>query len=120
MKVDSMDATSYMTKIEGVVKDFERLPKSEVKTLEVQEIKREVPKGLEDKKVLEAIEKANKAALGINTSFRFSIHEGTKQIMVKVLNKDTNEVIRELPPEKILDMIAKMWEMAGLFVDEKR
>ena len=34
--------------------------------------------------------------------------------------KETKEVIKELPPEKTLDMIAKAWELAGLLVDEKR
>jgi flagellar protein FlaG len=50
----------------------------------------------------------------------FSIHEKTKEIMVKVINSDTKEVIREIPQEKILDMVAKMWEMAGILVDERR
>jgi len=43
---------------------------------------------------------------------QFSIHEETKEIMVKVLDTDTEEVIREIPPEKILDMVAKIWELA--------
>ena len=38
--------------------------------------------------------------------------------MVKVINEDTNEVIREIPPEQILDMVAKMWELAGILVDK--
>jgi flagellar protein FlaG len=75
---------------------------------------------LPEKTIIEAIEKANRAALGRNTSCRFSIHEATKRISVKILDKDTNEVIREIPPEKVLDMVAKMWEMSGLFVDERR
>jgi len=41
-------------------------------------------------------------------------------VRVKVLDSETNEVIREIPPEKILDMVAKMWELAGLIVDERR
>lgn len=66
------------------------------------------------------IEKANKAINGATCSFEYSIHEVTKEIMVKVINKDTKEIIREIPPEKILDMVAKMWEMAGIIVDERR
>lgn len=66
------------------------------------------------------IERANKAINGANKSFEYSIHEGTKQIMVKIIDKDTKEVIREIPSEKILDMVAKMWELNGLFVDERR
>ncbi|MFA7468541.1 MAG: flagellar protein FlaG [Desulfotomaculaceae bacterium] len=51
--------------------------------------------------------------------FEFNIHEATNKVMVKVVDKNTDEVIREIPPEKILDMVAKMWELAGLFIDEK-
>jgi flagellar protein FlaG len=40
--------------------------------------------------------------------------------MVKVLNTDTGQVIREIPPEKNLDFVAKLWEMAGILVDERR
>ncbi|HEX3029893.1 MAG TPA: flagellar protein FlaG, partial [Clostridia bacterium] len=47
-------------------------------------------------------------------------HQKTKQIMVKVIDSDTGDVIREIPPEKTLDMVAKMWEMAGIVVDERR
>ncbi len=70
--------------------------------------------------LIRMIEHANKRMQGRNTEFEFSIHKGTKEIMVKVLDKDTGEVIREIPSEKVLDMVAKMWEMAGIFVDEKR
>ena len=48
------------------------------------------------------------------------MHEGTNRIMVKIVDKTTKEVIKELQPEKTLDMIAKAWELAGLMVDEKR
>jgi len=50
----------------------------------------------------------------------FGIHEGTNRITIKIVDKETKKVIKELPPEKTLDMIAKVWEMAGILVDEKR
>lgn len=50
----------------------------------------------------------------------FGIHEGTNRVMIRIVDKDTKEVIKELPPEKTLDMIAKVWEMAGILIDEKR
>ncbi|MBO5388820.1 MAG: flagellar protein FlaG [Lachnospiraceae bacterium] len=54
------------------------------------------------------------------TSCSFKYHEETNRISITVRDKDTDEVIREIPPEKALDMIAKAWELAGLVVDEKR
>ena len=53
-------------------------------------------------------------------STQFGIHEKTNRITVKIVDKKTKEVVKELPPEKTLDMIAKVWEYAGLIVDDKR
>lgn len=50
----------------------------------------------------------------------FGIHEKTNRLTIKIVDKETKEVIKELPPEKTLDMIAKAWELAGLLVDERR
>lgn len=54
------------------------------------------------------------------TRCEFSINEPTKRISIKVIDKQTEEVIREIPPEESLEMLAKIWELAGLLVDEKR
>jgi flagellar protein FlaG len=50
----------------------------------------------------------------------FGIHEETNRVTIKIIDKKTKEVIKEFPPEKTLDMIAKVWEMAGIMVDERR
>ena len=50
----------------------------------------------------------------------FGIHEGTNRVMIKIIDKETRKVLREYPPEKTLDMIEKVWEMAGIMFDEKR
>lgn len=73
-----------------------------------------------EKEVIQAIEKANNHFKMIDRRLEFSIHEATKHIMVKVIDAANDHVIREIPSEKILDMVASMWETAGLLVDEKR
>jgi len=75
---------------------------------------------ISERAVVKAIEKANKALVMTKTQLEFSIHEKTKEIMVKVIDSDTKEIIREIPPEKILDMVAKMLELTGILVDERR
>jgi flagellar protein FlaG len=75
---------------------------------------------ISDAQLVKAIEHAIKAVQGKTTSLEFSIHQRTKLISVKVLDKDTGEIIREIPPEKSLDFVAKLWEMAGILVDERR
>lgn len=75
---------------------------------------------ISDQYLIKSIEEANKKIQGHLTSLEFSIHDKTKEIMVKVKDRETGEIIRELPPEKVLDMIANMLELAGLLVDERR
>ena len=55
-----------------------------------------------------------------NTRCEFQYHEKTNRVSIKVIDKSTDEVVREIPPEKTLEMVEKMWELAGLFVDERR
>lgn len=49
----------------------------------------------------------------------FSINEKTNQIIAKIVDVSTDEVIREIPSEKIVEMIADMCEKAGIFIDKK-
>lgn len=76
--------------------------------------KQETPEQLK-KMIAEMNKKINKT----NEEAVFGVHEETNRIMIKIQDKDTKEVIKEFPPEKTLDMIAKLWEMAGILVDER-
>ncbi|MGN0350659.1 MAG: flagellar protein FlaG [Roseburia sp.] len=55
-----------------------------------------------------------------NSEAIFGIHEKTNRVTIKIVDKSTKEVLKEYPPEETLDMIAKVWEIAGILVDEKR
>ena len=72
-----------------------------------------------NEQIKKAVEKLNKNMMSHSEAV-FGIHEATNRITIKIIDKDTKKVIKELPPEKTLDMIAKVWEMAGILVDEKR
>lgn len=72
-----------------------------------------------EEQVVKAIDRAMKAMQGKSTNLEFTVHETTKLIAVKVVDKHTGEVLREIPPEKSLDFVAKLWEMAGILIDEK-
>lgn len=124
MRIDRMDASLMQFKnTNNTVQNSVGVKKTNSENNNVQKNKKD--ENLNDrnasaKEIIDAIEKANKAIIGAQTQLEFSIHEGTKEIMVKVINTDTKEVVREIPSEKILDMVAKMWELAGIMVDERR
>lgn len=74
---------------------------------------------LGEEELIRSIDKAVKALQGPETTVEISVHEKTNAIMIKVLNKDTGDLIREIPPEKTLEIVAKMMEFAGLIIDER-
>ena len=85
---------------------------------EGQQQQKQQPTQASEEQIKKAIDEMNKKMT--NSEAIFGIHDATNRITIKLVDKKTKEVIKELPPEKTLDMIAKAWEMAGLLVDEKR
>ena len=65
-----------------------------------------------------AVEEINKRAN--NSEAVWGVHEDTNRVTIKIVDKQSKEVIKEFPPDKTLDMIARVWEMAGLMIDERR
>lgn len=65
-----------------------------------------------------AVEDINKKMM--NSEAVFGFHDKTNRVTIKIVDKESKKVIKELPPEKTLDLIAKAWELAGIMVDEKR
>lgn len=74
---------------------------------------------MDDSVIRQKLKDINKK-INSNTIAEFGMHEGTNRIMIKLKDKDTDEVIKEFPAEKTLDLIEKAWELAGILVDEKR
>ena len=71
----------------------------------------------ENSQIKKAVDEINKKTH--NSEAIFGIHDATNRVTIKIIDKDTKKVLKEYPPEKTLDMIAKVWEMAGLLVDQK-
>lgn len=70
-----------------------------------------------NEKLRKTVEKLNKSMP--NSEAVFGIHDATNRVTIKIVDKETKEVLKEIPPEKTLDMLAKAWELAGILVDEK-
>lgn len=77
--------------------------------------------GLKDptKKTIDAMMSEANQKLS-RTRCEYSYDEPTKRVSIKVYDKDTDKLIREVPPEKSLEALQKIWELAGIIVDEKR
>jgi len=65
----------------------------------------------------ETVEKFNKTAAISKTDYRLEIHEATNRQMIQVIKDD--EVIMEIPPEEVLDILAKFEAENGVLIDAK-
>lgn len=54
-----------------------------------------------------------------NKGLKFFVHEATGQMAVKIIDKDTNEVIKEIPAKELLDLQAKIEDMVGILIDRE-
>lgn len=70
-------------------------------------------------KVKEAVNTMNEMLDVNNSTSKFMFHEGLERYYVTVVNRDTEEVVKEIPPKKILDAFYEMQKMLGMIVDEK-
>ncbi|MEA3320501.1 MAG: flagellar protein FlaG [Bacillota bacterium] len=84
----------------------------------IKETKQTLPE--QSRKQMETIvEGMNDFMKPMNVSIRFELHDELNEYYVTVVDVATDEVIREIPSKKFLDMYAAMTEYMGLFVDKK-
>jgi len=73
-----------------------------------------------DREVLEkGIEEINQNIRIFNTKLSFYIDEPTGRTVIKVSDRETDEVIREIPPIEFLKIAAKLNEILGIIIDQK-
>lgn len=73
------------------------------------------------KRMLEStIKGLNQTIQMTNTHVKFTLHEGTKEYYVKIINDSNGDVIKEIPSKEFLDKVEEMIKLSGLFIDERR
>lgn len=91
---------------------------------------REQPRHESEKKVVTSLDRIQESVqekvqavsdflTPLNASVKFTFHEDLNEYYVVMIDGQTEEVIREIPPKKFLDMYAAMVEFMGLFVDKR-
>ena len=125
MKVEMNNQGRYFDEV-----SVPKVERPEVKDEKVEKVeKKEAPKTQEEiekqnEKVREIAEKLNKEMEALDTSIEFKIHEssgiGLNKISIKVIEKDSEKVVAEIPSEEAIEMAEKMEEITGILFDHRR
>ena len=70
-------------------------------------------------KIEEAVDKVNRQVLQLSREIHFSVDKSTDRVVIKVIDLKTNEVIRQIPSEEILNLAEHLGKFEGLLVKEK-
>ena len=141
MEVDSMSVKGIMNQVatyQGVDKatstSSEIMPRGIVNNGIVQEIKpvsvelggksnekeQQKDQKSDAARIKNAINDVNNKLKPTKTRCEFSYHEEVNRVSIKIRDRETNEIVREIPPEESIKVLEKIYEIAGLIVDEKR
>lgn len=82
----------------------------------ISENKQEFIQGEDLEKVVKSL---NDFLQPVNTHLKFELHEDLNEYYVTVVDNQTNEVLKEIPSKKLLDIYAKMADYMGILFDKK-
>jgi flagellar protein FlaG len=72
--------------------------------------------------LMESAAQLEEKLAGFGVKVRFSVHNATHQVIVQVYDAETQEVIREIPPEQIVKALSKIQNLSdakGMLLDEQ-
>ncbi|AGX44928.1 flagellar protein FlaG [Clostridium saccharobutylicum] len=113
----SVNLNSYSANVsEYTQKNTEvAVPKIQEVTTQIKDEKDNKNQEYTTKELDNAMKKINNFLKDEKTRAEYSFHKDFGTLMIKIIDEDTNEVILETPPKKILDMVASMCRQVGLF-----
>ena len=73
---------------------------------------------MDEQSVSYMTQELNELMSKINCNLEFQYHKEVNLMSVRMLDKKTHEVLKEVPPEEMLDQMAKAREWLGAFLDK--
>lgn len=120
VKIDTSDKVLENKKLEPLQnKEIAEETKLDPKKLLNKEKLLGASKELDPEKIEDFVEALNKFLLAFDQKFKFRIHKETNRIWLRILDAETDKVLREVPTSDALKLAAKIKEFVGLFVDER-
>lgn len=97
--------------VDKMEKNNEIETEQEEKQIELSKLNRD--------KLSQAVDSLNEFLQISYKSSKFVLHEGLGQYYIQLVDQETDEVIKEIPPKKLLDAFYEMKKLVGMIVDEK-
>ena len=67
-----------------------------------------------------AVSELNRLAGSFNEKVQFSLDDRTNRVIIKLIDRDTNEVVSEIPSKYSIRLLEHFQQSMGIFIDESR
>ena len=91
----------------------------EQKAAAVEQFASSLPGNLKREDIDSTLEDIEKVSLAFNKRLKFMVDHRSHEVTVKVIDRETDKVIRELPPEELQRLHGKIREALGILFDER-
>jgi flagellar protein FlaG len=71
-----------------------------------------------DTNMKEIVKELNDAVGALNSRLSFYLDSETKKVVVKIVDSETGETVRQIPPEDALKLSQRMNEIVGVLLDK--
>ncbi|MDK2901914.1 MAG: flagellar protein FlaG [Thermosediminibacterales bacterium] len=124
MSINSLERVQHIKPMEAVSQNINSERQLSSKKIAAKNDNEEVnagssKEGISYEKLRESVNAVNKTLEAIDKKYEFSIHEETDRPVVKVYDRNTGEIIKQIPPEEVLNILTKIRELIGIFIDER-
>jgi len=118
MVIDSIDKVSYVKRLnDNKIRTVGSEGKEKLLSIDPSGI--ELDSDIKEDQLKNAVEKANQKFTSENTRLEYSYHKKSGCYVIKIINKETDETIKQIPPQKLIDYMEGLMEYIGLHIDQK-
>jgi len=118
-KITTKTSKIEAPKVESTAKTLGETATIQLQSVKQQAVGEEQKDGVSKEKLEEAVKSINEFLNTQQKASKFVFHEGLDKYYVQLVDAETEEVIKEIPPEKLLNAFYEMKKLAGMIVDEK-
>lgn len=117
--VDSAVVETVRSKLDATIKSdsaISTVNNTDYKQNPVTTINQKQPSETEVQSITEEL---NNFMQSMNTDIKFQLHTKTNTLMIQVVEKENHKVLKEVPSHELLDMVARIRDCVGVFLDKK-
>ena len=93
----------YKTRAAGKQSDSDPVPSVQIDRAEIDRV----------------VQKAGEVVESIDPRLKFEIDDDTERVVVKIVNRESGEIIRQFPPEEVLELDKYLSGLKGLLLEER-